>query len=640
MGRQEPQVFEFGPFQLDVGERLLRRDQQILALTPKAFETLLVLLENHGRLVLKDDLMKRLWPESFVEESNLAQQIFTLRKTLGDDKSGSQYIETVPKRGYRFCAPVRSVTPAAVAAGDEPDVAVAESSPKKTSSAARVGWLVAIAGLVVLLYSGWRASQPVAAPAPLDAARDRTSKITLAVLPFENLSGDQEQDYLSDGMTEEMIMQLAQANPARLGVIARTSSMHFKGSKKTVAQIGRELAADYVLQGSLRREGERLRISAQLIQVEDQTHLWTQNYERDVRDLLAVQDDVARAIASEIRVQLTAPRSEAGGRGTGHDAVAPDVHQQYLKGRYFWNKRTEAGFVKAIEHFQLAIKQNPGYAPAYAGLADAYALLGAMTNSTSPRMEAMPRARSFAEKALALDESLAEAHASLAFVQMHFDHEWAAAEKQFQRAIALNPSYVTAHHWYAYCLMAQTRVDEALREIRLAQQLDPLSLIINTDVAELLYYARRYDEAIGQAKATLELDPSFALAHRVLGLAYEQKGMYQESLAELQTQVRLSGRADYALAELARAHALTGNRAEAEKLLGELRSLDPQNPGTSIGLAFLYAALGNTDEAFVWLEKSARERMGVIMIKVQPYFDSLRSDPRFVAIERSIALTP
>jgi TolB-like protein/DNA-binding winged helix-turn-helix (wHTH) protein/Tfp pilus assembly protein PilF len=642
---RQPQVFEFGPFQLDVGERLLRRDGESLALTPKAFDTLLVLMENHGRLVGKDDLMKRLWPESFVEESNVAQQIFTLRKALGDDKTGSQYIETVPKRGYRFCAPVRLLTPAAPAPEPVPTAApgptgvpvtvpqdprLAGPVPESSFRPIRFAWVVLAAGLSLVLYSGWRASRPGAAPAP--------SKMTLAVLPFQNLSGDEDQEYLSDGMTEEMIMHLAQLNPARLAVIARTSSMHFKGSRRTVAQIGQELAADYVLQGSLRREGDRLRISAQLIQVEDQTHLWARNYERNVDDLLAVQDDVARAIASEIRVQLTPPPLSTAGGDTRPGSVAPAVHQQYLKGRYFWNKRTEAGYVKAIENFQLAIRSNPDYAPPYAGLADAYALLGSMSNSTSPRLEAMPRARSFAEKALALDESLAEAHASLAFVLMHFDHDWAAAEKEFQRAIALNPSYVTAHHWYAYCLMAQTRLDEALREIRLAQELDPLSLIINTDVAELLYYARRHDEAIRQAQKTLEMDSSFALAHRVLGLAYEQKGMYKESVAELETQVRLGGRADYALAELARAYALTGNRDEAEKLLRELLALNPQNPGTSIGLAFLYAALGDKDQAFLWLEKSARERMGIIMIKVQPYFDSLRSDPRFLAIERRMAL--
>src|SRR5687768_11947205 len=312
MGRQQPQVFEFGPFQLDAGERLLRRGQQILALTPKAFETLLVLVENHGRLVGKEDLMKRLWPESFVEESNLAQQIFTLRKALGDDKDGNQYIETVPKRGYRFRAPVTSLAPAIVLPAVE--VRVLGPVPGRTFRAAGFVWLILIGGVSLVLYSGWRASGPVAAPPP--------SKLTLAVLPFENLSGDPDQEYLSDGMTEEMIMHLARLNPARLAVIARTSSMHFKGSKKTVAQIGQELAADYLLQGSLRREGGRLRISAQLIQVKDQTHLWTQNYERDMRDLLAVQDDVARAIAAEIRVQLTPARQSAAGRGPGVVPVA------------------------------------------------------------------------------------------------------------------------------------------------------------------------------------------------------------------------------------------------------------------------------------------------------------------------------
>jgi TolB-like protein/DNA-binding winged helix-turn-helix (wHTH) protein/Tfp pilus assembly protein PilF len=627
MERQQPQVFEFGPFQLDVAERLLRREGQILALTPKAFETLLVLVENHGRLVSKEDLMKRLWPESFVEESNLAQQIFTLRKALGDDRDGHTYIETVPKSGYRFLPPVTRLVPAAP--GNS--APVADTIGRTPVRAAAFGWLIATGVVALIAFSGWRALRPVETPAP--------SRMTLAVLPFENLSGDPEQEYLSDGMTEEMIMQLARLNPARLAVIARTSSMHFKGSKKTIAQIGQELSADYLIQGSLRREGGRLRISAQLIQVANQTNVWAQNYERDIRDLLAVQDEVTRAIASEIRVQLTPARVAADGADSAPRALAAEVHQQYLRGRYFWNKRTEAGFVKAIEHFQEAVRLDPDYAPAYAGLADAYALLGAMTNSTSPRMEAMPRARAFAEKALALDESLAEAHASLAFVQMHFEHDWITAEKEFQRAITLNPSYVTSHHWYAYCLMAQTRVEEALREIRLAQELDPLSLIINTDVAELLYYARRYDEAIRQAQRTLDMDASFALAHRVLGLAYEQLGKHKESLDELETQVRLSGRSDYALAELARGYALMGKRAEAEKLLRELQALNPNNPGTAIGLAFVYAALGDKDQAFVWLEKSARERMGIILMKVQPYFDSLRSDPRFLAIERSMALS-
>jgi tetratricopeptide (TPR) repeat protein len=318
--------------------------------------------------------------------------------------------------------------------------------------------------------------------------------------------------------------------------------------------------------------------------------------------------------------------------------VAPGVNERYLKGRYFWNKRTEAGYVKAIQYFEEAIQMDPQYAAAYAGLADSYALLGSMANSTMPRLEAMPRARAFAEKALALDESLAEARTSLAFVKMHFEQDWDSAEREYRRAIASNPSYVTAHHWYAYCLIAQGRVDEALREIRLAQELDPLSLIINTDVAEILYFARRHDEAIQQARRALELDPSFALAQRVLGLAYEEKGMYAESIEALQKLVEISGRADYALAALGRSYALSGNREEARKLLEELMALKTRDSGAFLGPAIIHAALGNREEALLWLEKLYQQRAGSILIKVEPYFDVLREEPRFQALERRMAL--
>jgi TolB-like protein/Tfp pilus assembly protein PilF len=462
-------------------------------------------------------------------------------------------------------------------------------------------------------------------------------RVKLVVLPFEDLNAGPAAEYFADGLTEEMIRQLARVNPERIGVIARTSSMHFKGSHKTVAQIGKELDVEYLIEGSLRHEGERLRISVRLVQVEDQVQLWAQNYERDLRDVLAVQDDVARAVASEIGVRLEPPATPANPLADRH-AVAPEVNELYLKGRYFWNKRTEAGYVKAIQYFEQAIQKHPEFAAAYAGLADSYALLGSMANSTLPRIEAMPRARAFAEKALALDESLAEARTSLAFVEMHFEQDWDSAEREYRRAIASNPSYVTAHHWYAYCLIAQARVDEALREIRLAQELDPLSLIINTDVAEMLYFARRHDEAIQQARKTLEMDPSFALAQRVLGLAYEEKGMYPESIAELKKLVDISERADYALAALGRSYALSGNREEAEKLLQELLALKTKDSGALLGPAIVHAALGNNDQALLWLERLYQQRAGIILIKVEPYFDVLRSEPRFQALERRMAL--
>jgi TolB-like protein/DNA-binding winged helix-turn-helix (wHTH) protein/tetratricopeptide (TPR) repeat protein len=625
MAQRPNHLYEFGPYRLDPGERQLLHDGQPLSLPPKLFETLLALVENAGHALEKDELLRRVWGDTFVEEVTLAKNISLLRRALGEGENEQRYIETISKFGYRFVAPVeRKEAP--------PRMAVKGLPAIRAQGMIAVPVLALIVAVYFFVPSWLPITKTVEAPT-------LPPRVKVVVLPFANLSASAEEDYFADGLTEEMIMQLARLSPERLAVIARTSAMHFKGSKKTVAEIGKELGVDYVLEGSLRREGDKLRVTAQLIQVRDQMHRWARNYERSLHDLVAVQEDVARAIASEIRVQLTPPGLAAAGRRSGALPVSPEVHHLYLKGRFFWNKRTEAGYVKAIDFFQQTIRQDPEFAAAHAGLADTYALLGSVTNSTISRLEAMPRARAFAEKALALDESLAEAHTSLAFVKMHFEQDWAGAEKEFQRAIELNPSYVTAHHWYAYCLLAQTRFEEALREIRLALELDPLSLIVNTDVAEVLYFARQYDEAIQQAQKTLEMDPSFALAHRVLGLSYEQKGMYPESIAAFRALIRLSGRADHALAALGRSYALSGNRREAEKLLAELLALKPANSGALLGPAIVHAALGNKEQAISWLEKLAEQRAGIVLIKVEPYFDSLRSEPRFRAIERRLRLS-
>jgi TolB-like protein/DNA-binding winged helix-turn-helix (wHTH) protein/Tfp pilus assembly protein PilF len=621
MTRHAKPSYSFGPFTLDAAERLLLRDKSPVPLTPKAFETLLVLVENAGRLTEKQELLSRVWPDTFVEEATLAKNVSTLRKALGDSTESEEYIQTVPKRGYRFVAEVER--------RDGSSSVTAAAPPKKDRGfrTLAIGVAVVLLGTALFLY-GFRRSPREASPAPEARAK-------LVVLPFEDLTAAPDGDYFADGLTEEMIRQLALVNPERVSVIARTSSMHFKGSHKTVAEIGKELGVAYLLEGTLRHDGERLRISARLVQVEDQVQLWAQSYQRDLKDMLAVQDEVARAVAAEIGARLQSP---AAPRRAARPMVAPDIHQLYLKGRYFWNKRTESGYQKAIQYFEEAIEKEPGYAAAYAGLADTYALLGSMTNSTMPRVEAMPKAGAYAEKALELDESLAEARTSLAFVKMHFEQDWAAAETEFLRAIALNPSYVTAHHWYAYCLVAQARIEEALAEIRLAQELDPLSLIVNTDVAEMLYYARRNDEAIEQARKTLEIDPSFLLAQRVLGLAYEEKKMYAESIATFEALVSMSGRADYALAALARSHALSGNPGEAERLLQELLALETKDSAALLGPAIVHAALGNNDQALSWLEKLYERRAGIILIKVEPYFDPLRSEPRFRELERRMAL--
>ncbi len=463
-------------------------------------------------------------------------------------------------------------------------------------------------------------------------------RIMLAVLPFENLTGDREQEYLSDGLTEEMITQLGRLHPEDLGVIARTSAMQYKNTQKRTDQIGSELGVAYLLEGGLRRAGDRMLVSARLIRVRDQTQVWAESYERDLRDILALQSEVAHAIAREIDVKLT-PQEEA--RAAGARLIDPRAHEFYLKGRYFWNKRSEEGYTRAIHYFEQAIAREPGYARAYAGLADAYALLGSIPNAELPRSEAMPRARVAALRALELDEGLAEAHTSLAFVRMHFEWDWPNAKSEFARALELNPGYATAHHWYAFWLIAQGRAEEALREIRLAQELDPLSLIINTDVGEMLYYARRYDAAIEQAGRTVEMDPGFALARRLLGVAYRAKGQFTPAIHELEAAARVSsGRVDV-LASLGHAYAEAGRTQEARKVLDELEQASQHRPDMAYWIATILAGVGEKNEAFAWLEKSYQEHNGaLILLQVAPELDPLRSDARFQDLMRRVALLP
>jgi TolB-like protein/DNA-binding winged helix-turn-helix (wHTH) protein/Tfp pilus assembly protein PilF len=630
--QQTKHFHTFGSFLLDPVERVLLRDGEPLALTPKSFETLLTLVENSGHIVAKDELLRRVWPDTFVEEATLAQNVFTLRKALGDSPEGHLYIETVPKRGYRFTARVQVIEQTsarrAPAPGAAPVVTASHSTRRvwfRILLVAAVVSVVAGAAYVVGRRSGPRNSLPA-------------GRVMLAVLPFQNLSGDPQQEYLSDGLTEEMITQLGRMNSERLGVIARTSTMRYRNTPKSVDQIGRELGVSFILEGSVRRTGDHVRISAQLIQVKDQTHLWAENYDRDLRDVLALQSDVARAIAHEIAVNLTPQQQN---RLASARPVDREAYDLYLKGRYFWNKRSEDGFTKAIEYFQQAIAQDANYAQAYAGLADAYALLGSMPNAEIPRKEAMPLARTAALKALQIDESLAEAHTSLAFVRMHYDWDWPGAEKEFQRAIELNPDYATAQQWHAYDLMVMGRTEESLAEIHRAQELDPLSLIINTDAVELMYCARRYDEAIRQGRKTIDMDPGFALVHEFMGLVYLQMKQYTEAIAELQEGFRLSGNRIDFLSCSAIGYALVGRTDEARQILQELKKGSTKRFDMPIYLSRVYRDLGEKDQALFWLEKAYQERDGsLILLQVDPGNDPLRSDRRFQDLLRRVGLTP
>jgi TolB-like protein/DNA-binding winged helix-turn-helix (wHTH) protein/Tfp pilus assembly protein PilF len=615
----EPKViFKFGPFSLDPDERVLLRDAKPIALTSKAFEILTFLVKNHGHPLAKEEMMRQVWPDSFVDESNLAQHIFQLRRILGDAPEGGTYIETIPRHGYRF----------------KPDVQQILSNPVGTSTWPRATIALSLAALLV------------AAVVTIHLARDRiwtagsrnTGKVMLVVLPFENLSGDAQQEYLSSGLTEEMITQLGSLEPDRLGVIARTSAMQYKDSHKDVRQISRELGVDYVLEGSVRREGHRVRITAQLIQSRDQTHVWAKEYDRNLSDILALQSDVAGAVAREIQLRLT-PKQSA--RLAGAPAVDPDAYELYLKGRYFWNKRNEAAYVKAIDYFNQAIARDPQYARAYSGLADAYALLGSWPNAEIPRREAMPRAKEAALTALKLDDSLAEAHASLAFVEMHYDWNWRESEQEFRRAIELNPNYATAHQWFAYWLMAQGRTDESIEENSRARKADPLSIIIRTDAADLLCSAGRFDEAIEKAREAMDLDPDFRLTHYFFGLAYTGKQMYPEAIAEYKKGIALDENDEWSRSGLGGAYALAGDRADAARILKQLLQDSRQRGDLSLEIASIYCDLNDKDQAFAWFEKAYQDREGgLIFLNSFLYLESIRSDPRFADLARRVGLPP
>ena len=455
---------------------------------------------------------------------------------------------------------------------------------------------------------------------------------SLAVLPLENLSGDASQNYFSDGMTDELITDLAQISALR--VISRTSVMVYKGARKPLPQIARELNVDAVVEGTVLRSGDQVRITAQLIDASTDKHLWSQSYQGELRDTLALQDRVARAIAEQIQINLT-PREQAALKSVR--AVNPEAYESYLKGRYFWNKRTADGLKVALAYFKQASEEDPKYAQAYSGLADTYALLGDWQYAVMTPKEANPQAKAAALKAVELDSALGEAHNSLAFVLDGFDWDLDSGGKEFRRAIELNPGYATAHHWYSWHLALLGRYDEAIAEMKKAESLDPLSLIINADLAELLVLSHSYDESIRQSRKTIEMDPNFAMAHNQLAQAYLQQHMYREAVVELQKAVQLSGGSPTCIANLARAYALSGRRNEALTLLSDLKTSSTPGFSHASEIAAIYVSLGNMDAAMNWIEKGYAERFNPGVL-IRPGYDPLRSDPRFKNLVHSIGL--
>jgi TolB-like protein/DNA-binding winged helix-turn-helix (wHTH) protein/tetratricopeptide (TPR) repeat protein len=623
-------VVRFGTYEVSLQSGEVRKSGFRIRVQHQPLKLLEILLERPGEVVTREELCSRVWPNEtfgdFDQALNIA--IAKLRTALGDSAENPRFIETLSKRGYRFIADVSVVDPNARTGKPEPGgtipgaTEVEHALPAAGLAATRKShlwtwhWGLALLALVLgmSILALWVFHSRAQTP---------TGIRSLAVLPLENLSGDPAQNYFADGMTDELITDLAQISALR--VISRTSAMAYKEARKPLPQIARELDVDAVVEGSVLRSGDRVRITAQLIEARTDKHLWSQSYEGELRDTLAVQNSVARAIADQIRINLT-PREQAALRSV--DVVNPAAYESYLKGRFFWNKRTADGLRVALAYFNQAIGEDPKYARSYSGLADTYALLGDWQYAAMPAKEAFPKAKVAAIKALELDSSLGEAHNSLAFVLDGFDWDLAAAGREFRRAIELNPGYATAHHWYAWHLSLLGRYDEAIGEMRKAQNLDPLSLIINADLAELLVIAHSYDESVEQSRKTIELDPNFALAHNQLAEAYIQKHMYEKAIQELQKAVHLSGDSPIIVANLARAYALSGKRTQTVQLLDSLKKRSDLGNSSAPEIATIYASLGDTDQAMSWLEKAYNDRFnpGVLL---RPGFDPLRSDSRF-----------
>ncbi|HEX4074833.1 MAG TPA: winged helix-turn-helix domain-containing protein [Candidatus Acidoferrales bacterium] len=646
MNRQP--TYRFGAFEVNPHARQLRKHGVRLKLYGQSFEILLMLLARPGEVITREQMRDRIWPEgTFVDfEHSLNTAIKNLRRALSDSAESPSFIETLPRVGYRFLARVENIAPetaadearttvpadamAAEVAFHSP-AGVASTSASESKSGAR--WQIPVAAALILAaalgaYLQWLRphAQSVA----------ESGRIMLAVLPFENLTGDPAQEYFTDGFSEEMITQISPLDPEHLEVIARTSTMPYKNARVPLDQIGRQLGVQYVLEGTVRRDADNVRVSAQLTRVKDQTCLWSHEYNRKLSGSLALQDEVAREVVDQIRLTFGGERARAAARPAVASPASSEAYDFYLRGRYFWNKRTADGFQQAADYFQQAIDKDPNYARAYAGLADTYALMCSW-NLVS-KDEFVPKARAAALKALEIDDTLAEAHTSLALVVENYDWDWQTAEREYRRAIQLDPGYATAHQWYAEYLTWQGRFDEATVESEHARQLDPLSLIIAADRGAMLYYSRRYGQSIEQFRGVLAMDPNFPRANFVV-YPYVKSGMYAEALSDIEAQRRAIGDSDWILSMLAYADANAGRSVEARQTLDQLEQLRRRVPMDPQLMVFPYIGVGDNRKALDALQRAYTAHSNLMTsLKVDPVFDPLRNEPRFQELLRRVGL--
>jgi TolB-like protein/Tfp pilus assembly protein PilF len=574
-------IIQFEDLELDLSRYELRRSGRALRLERIPMDLLVLLVQQRGRLVTRNEIIQGIWGNDvFVDTDNsINTAIRKIRQVLKDDPAKPRFLETVSGKGYRFV----STTHARLAA--------TETGPA-------------------------------------------VERVMLVVLPFDNLSNDPQQEYFSDGLTEETITHLGQLSPEKLGVIARTSSMSYKRTNKTAAQIGAELGVDYLLEGSVRREGDQVRVSAQLIRVSDQVHVWAHSYDRELRSILTLQAELAMAIAQQVRLRLTPEEKLQLRRPRQED---PAVLDDYLRGRYHWAKRRYPDICKAIDYFNAVLQRDPEHTRAMVGLADCHIILP--ITSDVPSFSAFPKAKAALEKALSIDDKLAEVHTSCATLKFWFEWDWAGAERSYRHAIQLNPNYSVAHLYYAHSLSNQGKHEEALKEILLARRLDPLSPIMSTLYAEFLYHARRYEESRAEFIKALELDPYLWVAHICLGKLYERTGHYSTAIAELDKAREYSGGNTEALSMLVYVSSLAGNKGGAKDAMKELIDTEKRRYVPPYNLAVAHLGLGDKDETYKWLEKAYEDRDVHLTFLLDPKWDCLTCEERFQDLLRRVGLS-
>ena len=661
MREQKKRFYDFGPYRLDPAKRVLLKDGAQVQLTPKAFDTLLALVEERGRLLQKDVLINRIWPDSFVEEGNLTVTISMLRKALGENRGEHRYIVTIPGKGYRFVADVRELwdetaelvleehtrehfvveqeevkqLEIAKPAVDEQggilvrDTPVNNLKPVRLSRKALALCALMLVLLSAIAFSLLRPNKPMA----LEPTTIR--KRSIAVLPFKLISAKPDAEHLGLGLADILITKLS--NIQQITVRPTSAVRKYNEVDQNPVIAGQELKVDSVLQGSVQQQEGKIRITVQLINVEDGSPLWADKFDESFTNIFAVQDTISEQVARMLAVKLSSKDKELLAKKYTQNAEA---HQLYLKGRYFWEKRSADNLEKSIKYFKEALEKDPVYALAYAGLADSYALLASGGGEYSMHTsDAISKARTYVMKALELDETLADAHTSLGIIHLNYDWDWASAEREFTRALELNSGSSNAHYWYSLYLSAMGRGEEAIAESKLAAEIDPLSPLTVAQVARAFNYADQFDQAIIECRKALELDPNRAVAHYTLGMAYRGLKRYPEAIAEFNKVIPFAEGSPVAIAALGAVYALSGNRPEAEKILADLIKQEGHGYVSPYYFIDLYACLGDKDRAFKWIDKSYEERAGFLAYtKVEDIFDNLRDDPRYSALMQRLGL--